>query len=107
MKKYLFRNTHNGFEIDYQPFELSESITQEKANKYMKEINPGAGKVGSTIYDLFEKLDKLNIKFKIYRYLYHKPEENNLRMSMGSIITDPLPECMYSWDVIECISGNY
>lgn len=109
MKRYLFMNTHNGHDIDYQPFELSQSISQDEAEKLMKSVNYAAERLGSSLSDLLEALDNKNIKFKQYKYIYHKPEDYHLRavLDRDHYSTDPLPECMYSWDIIECIFGNY
>lgn len=110
MKKYLFKNPHNGFQNTYQPFECDRSITQEKAEQMIRSICPFAGRTGGSLGHLLEAMDKLNWKFKEYKYVYYKPEENNDRCVIGDKDhwdIDPLPDCMYSWDVIEGISGNY
>ncbi len=103
MKKYLFRDNHNGHYVTYQPFEISESITQEKANQLILQNNRIAFRVGSNIDDLLAPLDAMNIRVKKYNYIYYKPEDNP--PEYGKL--DPLPDCMYPWDVIEGITGNY
>ncbi len=107
MTKYFFRNDHNGYEVTYTPFEVCGNLSQKQAEELILEIAPAARRCGSCIEHLLEALDKRNIVFKQYKSVYHKPEDNDLRLSIGNPQTDPLPDCMYSWPIIEGISGNY
>ena len=102
MYKYLFRNDHNGHQVTYQPFAVNCSLSQEFATEIMRQHNSAAGRIGSTIDDLLEPLDKENFIVEKYNSVYFKRDEPPF-----SSQTDPLPDCMYSWPVIECISGNY
>lgn len=109
MYKYLFRDDHNGYEATYHPFEVEKSLSQNEANQLILSIAPAANRTGSCLGHLLEALDKKNIKFKEYKSVYHKPEENEFRTvnDKNHHNTDPLPECMYFWPIIKNISGNY
>ena len=104
MKRYLFKNNHNGFYFSYHPFEVSESLTQEKCNELILSVSPSAHRIGSSVDHLLEALDKVNIKVKRYYSSYYKEGENEEKYNSG---LDPLPNDMYKWDVIKGISGNY
>jgi hypothetical protein len=100
--KFLFRDNHNGHYVTYQPFEVSGNLQQEEANKIMLKENLSAKRIGSTIDNLLEPLDKANFIVKKYKSIYIKPSEAQPHQE-----EDKLPDCMYSWPIIECISGNY
>lgn len=104
MKRYLFKDDHNGHYISYHPFDVGESLSQEKVNKLILSVFPIAPRLGSHLDHLLEALDKQNIKFKRYVSRYYKTDEYQERFHES---LDPLPDCMYKWDVLECISGNY
>lgn len=104
MNKYLFRNDHNGNYVTYQPFEIVGKLSQEEANKIILKENPYASRTGSSLDHLLEPLCNMNFIVKKYNSIYHKKEEYDHGFHEN---IDPLPDCMYSWPIIECISGNY
>lgn len=104
MKKYLFRDDHNGYYASYHPFEVSCSLTQSKVDELILSIIPAARRAGSSLGHLLESLDKKNIKFKQYSSKYYKEGDSKEPFHRD---LDPLPECMYSWDILKNVSGNY
>lgn len=103
---YLFVDHNNGHMITYHPFSSDTVLHQERVTTWLNQI-PGAGRMGTSVYDLLDRLARENISFEEFKCpccellikQIELPKEQDFRRwkTVWGI----------EWIKIEGVSGNY
>jgi hypothetical protein len=100
---YLFVDDHNGHYVSHHPFSSDTLLTQKRITDLLIEI-PGAGRCGTHIGHLFDKLIENNIDFKEFNC----PCCNKIIDIVEDFEKDRWKRNYnIEWILLNCVSGNY
>jgi hypothetical protein len=103
---YLFVDRNNGHLTTYHPFTSNTILDQERVTQWLNQV-PGAGRMGTSIYDLMYRLVQENIPFDEFKCPCCESLIKQLYLTRESDFRRWKDTWDIEWILIEGVSGNY